>query len=203
MRMGFWQSICIPVPMHVKIGNHTLIHELRSREVAGERDALCLTHLARNGELYLPGQLRIFPNLDRLDGVPELFAVRPYVGRVLRQQHFGMHDATLGRKVMGAVQPLVAQPRRRAISSRGHRAGTGGAADDLHVEMIDRHDGAMIYTGTPTSERRISAPSLNKISGAISTGRTVLATLKPSARCLVIIAASTVYGGCNAQTTGL
>ena len=73
--------------MHAEIGNHTLIHERRPYEIAGERDALCLTDLARNGKLHLPGQLRILANFDGLDRIPEVLAVGTGLGCMFGQHH--------------------------------------------------------------------------------------------------------------------
>jgi DNA-binding protein H-NS len=44
--------------------------------------------------------------------------------------------------------------------------------------MIDRHRGRIIYTAKRTSARRISAPSLEKVSGGITASRAVLTTLQ-------------------------
>src|SRR5215204_7384753 len=71
-----------------------------------------------------------------------------------------MQNAALGRKVVAAVQALVAQPPARTVGGRRHRAGAGLAANDLDVKMIDRHRDQIIDTAKRTSERRISAPSL-------------------------------------------
>ena len=76
-----------------------------------------------------------------------------------------MDDAALGGEVVAALKPVVAQPRGRAVGGGRHRAGAGLAADDLDVKMIDRHRDPIIYTAKRTSERRISAPSLEKILG--------------------------------------
>jgi Conjugal transfer protein TraD len=57
--------------------------------------------------------------------------------------------------------------------------------------MIDRHRGEIIYTGKRTSARRISAPSLEKISGGTNPSRTVLVTLLHSAWCRSINSLST------------
>jgi hypothetical protein len=73
-------------------------------------DALCLRHLARNGEFHFAGKLGVFPDFGCLDSVPKPFAVAPCLGRVVRQHHLGMDDTTLGGKVVAAVQALVAQP---------------------------------------------------------------------------------------------
>jgi hypothetical protein len=103
-----------------------------------------------------------------------------------------MHDAALGGKVMAAVKPLVAQPRSRTIGGGGHRATTGFAANDLDVKMIDRHRDQIIYTARRTSERRISAPSLEKFSGGITPSQTVPATLQHYAQGSTIIPSSTL-----------
>jgi hypothetical protein len=66
--------------MHIQVGDHALIDKLGLREVAGQLDALRLRHLARNGELHLAGKLGVLPDLERLDIVPEPFAVAPCSG---------------------------------------------------------------------------------------------------------------------------
>ena len=73
-----------------------------------------------------------------------------------------MDDAALGRKILLTAQPLVAQPRARAVGRRCHRAAPGLPANDLDVKMIDRHRDQISGTAERTSERRISAPSLEK-----------------------------------------
>ncbi len=123
--------------MHIQVSNHALIDKFGLREVSGKLDPLRLRHLARNGELHLAGKLGVLANLERLDIVPEPFAVGPLLRCVLGQQHLGMDDAALGGKVLHAVDALVAHPRGRAVGGGGHRARSGLAADDLDVEMID------------------------------------------------------------------
>ena len=134
--------------------------------------------LARKRELDLAGKLRVLADLERLDIVPKPFAVAPRLRRILRQHHLGMDDAALGGKVMAAVEALVAQPRSRAVGGGRHRAGARLAANDLDVKMIDRHRDQIIGTAKRTSERRISAPSLEKFSGGTSPSQTVPATLQ-------------------------
>src|ERR1700735_432327 len=108
-----------------------------------------------------------------------------------------MDDAALGGKVVAALKPFVVQPRGRAGGGGRHRAGAGCAANDLDVKMIDRHRRQIITTAKRTSERRISAPSLEKISGGTTPSPTVLTSLQHSGRRSTIIAASTAYGGCH------
>src|SRR6478672_5817599 len=114
-----------------------------------------------------------------------------------------MHNAALGRKVVAAVQAFVAQPRARAVGGGRHRAGAGLAANDLNVKMIDRHRDQIIDTAKRTSERRISAPSLEKFSGGITPSQAVPAALQHSAGSSTIITPSTADGGYDAQATGL
>jgi hypothetical protein len=125
--------------MHIEIGDHAPINKLAPNEVAGEFDGLCRCHLARKGEFDLTSKLSILADLECLNIVPEPFAVAPHLRRILRQHDLGMHHAALGRKVVAPVQPLVAQPRGRAVGGGGHRTGAGFAANDLDVKMIDRH----------------------------------------------------------------
>ncbi len=47
----------------------------RLSEVAGQFDALRLCHLARNGEFHFAGKLGVLADFERLDIVPEPFAV--------------------------------------------------------------------------------------------------------------------------------
>ena len=77
MGVGLGRPVLGHVPMHIEIGDHALIDELRLHEVAGEFDALGLRHLARKGELDLAGKLGVLADLERLDIVPEPFAVAP------------------------------------------------------------------------------------------------------------------------------
>jgi Conjugal transfer protein TraD len=58
--------------------------------------------------------------------------------------------------------------------------------------MIDRHRDQIIYTARRTSARRISAPSLKKISGGITPSQTVSTTLQHCAGCSTIISPSTL-----------
>jgi hypothetical protein len=58
--------------------------------------------------------------------------------------------------------------------------------------MIDRHRDEIIYMAKRTSARRISAPSLEKISGGITPSQTVPATLQHCAGCSTIISPSTL-----------
>src|SRR6478672_9557340 len=103
-----------------------------------------------------------------------------------------MHNAALGRKVVAAVQAFVAQPRARAVGGGRHRAGAGLAANDLDVKMIDRHRDQISDTAERTSERRISAPSLEKFSGGTAASQAVPTTLQHCAGCSTIISPSTL-----------
>ncbi len=115
MGMGFGQAVFADVPMHIEIGDHAQTYKLRLREVAGQFDALSLRQFARNGEFDLAGKLGVLADFERLDIVPEPFAVAPRLRRILRQHHLGMDDAALGGKIVAAIKPLVAQPRARAV----------------------------------------------------------------------------------------
>jgi hypothetical protein len=109
--------------MHVGIGDHAPINKLAPNEVAGEFDGLCLCHLAGKGEFDVAGKLGVLADFERLDIVPQPFAVAPCLRRVLRQHHLGMDDAALSGKVLIAAEPFVTQPRTRAVGGRGHGAG--------------------------------------------------------------------------------
>ena len=98
MGMGFGHAVFGHVPMHVEIGDHAPVDEFCPHEVASELDSLSFGHLAGKREFDLAGQLGIFPDFERLDIVPQAFAVAPRLRGVLRQQHLGMDDATLPEK---------------------------------------------------------------------------------------------------------
>ncbi len=115
MGVGLGRPVLGHFPMHIEVGDHAPIDELGLDEVAGEFDALRLRHFARQGELHLAGKLGVLPDLERLDIVPEPFAVAPSFGRILRQHDLGMDDAALGGEIVAAFKPFVAQPRRRAV----------------------------------------------------------------------------------------
>ncbi len=176
--------------MHIEIGDHAETDELAPNEVPGERDALRLPHLARQGELHLAGQLRILADFECLYSIPKPLTVAPSFRRILWQYHLGMDDPALGRKVLIAVQTLVAQAGGRAVRRRCHRAAPGLPANDLDVKMIDRHRDQITGTAERTSERRMSAPSLEKISGGTTPSQTVPAALQHFAGCSTIIAQS-------------
>ena len=108
--------------MHIEIGDHAPIDEFAPNEVAGQFDAVALTHLARDGEFDLAGQLSVLADFERLDVVPQPLAVAPCLWRILRQHHLGMDDAALCGKIVAALKPLVAQPRGRTVGGRRHRA---------------------------------------------------------------------------------
>ena len=159
MGMGFRHSVFADIPMHVHIGDHALIDKFGLGKIAGQFDALALRHLTRKGELHLAAKLGVLPFLERLDIVPKLFAVVPFLRCVLRQHDLGMDDAALGGKVLIAAQPVVAQPRGRAVGGGSHHAAARRASDDLNGEMVDRHGDRPDTALKRTSERRISAPS--------------------------------------------
>ena len=192
MGVGFGQAVLGHIPMHIEIGDHAPIDEFAPNKVAGEFNALCLRQFARDGELDLAGKLSVLADFERLDIVPEPFAVAPHSGRILRQHHFGMNDAALSGKIMTAIKPLVAQPRGGAVGGRRHRAGARLAANDLDVKMIDRHRDQISGTAERTSERRISAPSLEKISGGTTASQAVLTTLEHYAQGVTIIPSLTL-----------
>jgi hypothetical protein len=70
MGMGFGHAVFADIPVYIEIGDHAPIHEFGLHEVAGQLDALRLTHLARDGELDLAGKLGVLADFERLDIVP-------------------------------------------------------------------------------------------------------------------------------------
>src|SRR3546814_1773149 len=141
------------------IGDQAAFDELTLDELARERDPLLVRHLARDGELDLAGGLRILALLDRLDLVPQRFAVVQTLGRVLGQHHFGMDDARLAGEIMIPPEPFVMQPGRRAIGGGRDRTPAAAASDDLGRAVVDRHDGNPFTSRPATSVRRIRALS--------------------------------------------
>jgi hypothetical protein len=115
MGMGLGHAVLGHVPMHIEIGDHAPTHEFAPNEVPGKLNALSLCHLARDGKFHLAGKLGVLADFERLDIVPEPLAVAPRFRRIFREHHLGMNDAALGRKIVAAIKPLVAQPRARAV----------------------------------------------------------------------------------------
>src|SRR3546814_355270 len=92
MGMGFRHAVRADIPMDIEIGDHAAIDKLGLDEVTGKLDALCLRYLARNGKLDLACKLRVLTHFDRLDRVPQSFAIREAFGRILRQHDFAMRS---------------------------------------------------------------------------------------------------------------
>ena len=149
--------------MHIEVGDHAAIDKLRGHEIAGQFDALRLGHFARNGELDLTGKLRVVPLFERLDIVPEAFAVAPLFGRTFGQQNFAMLDAGAGAEILGPIKALVVQALARTVGGSRYGGTARRATNDLNGEVEDRHDDRPSTTLKRTSERRISAP-FSKIS---------------------------------------
>ena len=141
MRVRLGLAIGTDIPMDVDVGDHPAIDEFALDEIARQRDALLLRHLARNGEFDLARELRIFALLSRLDLVPKGRAIGQALGRTFGQHHLAVDDARLIRKVMRGPQPLVVQSLGRTVGGGRYRAPARAARDDLCREMIDRHDG--------------------------------------------------------------
>ncbi len=141
--MGVWlgKSVRTDIPMHVEIGDHAAIDELGFHELARQPDAFRLVQLAGQRELDLASQLRVLADLYRLDVIPQPLEIKQMLRRAIGQHDFGMDDAGLVRKVVGAIEPFIAQPGGRAIGRGGKRAGAVCARDHLCREMVDRHDG--------------------------------------------------------------
>ena len=112
VRLGI--AVAAKIPVHIDVGDHAAGDELLGHEVASEGDALLL-HLARDRELHLARELCVLTLLGRLDFVPEGLPVAQMLRRALRQHHLRVDDAGLVREVVMAVEPLVMEPRRRAV----------------------------------------------------------------------------------------
>ena len=139
MRVRLRAAVLRLVPMHVEVRDHSPADELLGHEIAGERDALLLVHLARNRELHFTSELRILALLARLHLVPQRGAVIQTLRCALRQHHLGMNDAGLVREIVRSSQSLIGQLGSGTIGGRRDGAGAVGAADDLGAKMIDRH----------------------------------------------------------------
>ena len=151
MRMRLGLTVLADIPMDIEIGDHAARDEFLSHEVTGQCDALGLGHLARKGELDFARQLRVLALFECLDIVPQPLAVREMFGRAVGQHDLAVHDAGLVGEVMGAIEPLVVQLLGGAIGGCRDSATPAGAADDLHGEMENCHDG---NPSTPLEERQ-------------------------------------------------
>src|SRR5690606_37584083 len=69
------QSVRADIPMHIEVGDHAALDELRADEITRQLDPLFLGHLAGNGELDLARELPVLAQLGGLDRVPKLLPV--------------------------------------------------------------------------------------------------------------------------------
>src|SRR3546814_11440734 len=76
MGVGFGLAIGTDIPMDVEVGDHAAVDNFARDELARERDALLLRHLARDRELDLPCKLRILAPFARPDFPPQPLAIR-------------------------------------------------------------------------------------------------------------------------------
>jgi hypothetical protein len=63
--------------MNIEIGDHAAIDKLLGNKAAGKLDTLRPGHFARDSELDFARELRVLAALERLDIVPEPFALAP------------------------------------------------------------------------------------------------------------------------------
>jgi hypothetical protein len=138
--------------MHIEVGDHAAVHELRLNKIAGEVDALSLCHLAGKGELDFTSKLRVLALLEGLDVIPQPLAVAPLLGRTFGQQNFAMLNAGTGAEIMIPIQALIVQLLARAIGGGRDGASAGSAADDLNGKMEDRHNDHPFTATKGTSE---------------------------------------------------
>ena len=77
MGMGFGHAVLGHVPMHIEIGDHAPIDEFAPERSRGRVRCPAPPHLARDGEFDLAGKLGVLADFERLDIVPQPFAVAP------------------------------------------------------------------------------------------------------------------------------
>lgn len=77
-----------------------------------------------------------------LDSVPELGPVVCPLGRIGRGHDFGVVDTALLAVVEHQAGALIGDGFASTISSRTGRTASGGSADGLGREVINRHDAA-------------------------------------------------------------
>src|SRR3546814_16013038 len=71
MRVRLGLAVNTDIPMDIEVGDHGARNELALDELAGERDALFLRHLARDCKFDLARELSLLALLGRLDPIPE------------------------------------------------------------------------------------------------------------------------------------
>ena len=144
--MGMWLNLAVAgrAPMHVQVGHHATRDELLAHEVLRQPHRLGLAQLARQGDLDLASQLA--PALLTVPAhfagghlVPERLPIQPTAGRSFGQDDLAMDHAFLGQEVLAAAQLLVEQTLARAVGRRRDDPAPLLTADDLGLEVVDRH----------------------------------------------------------------
>jgi hypothetical protein len=151
--MGMWlrRTVRGDAPMQVQIGDHAAGNELLADKILHQPDRFGLAQLTRQRDLDLARQLafalRAIPHLAGRHLVPQRLAIAPAVRRADGQHDLGMHDAGLCQIVLRAADLGIEQCRARAVGRRGDDAPALAAADDLALEVVDRHLGAFCLVG--------------------------------------------------------
>lgn len=125
--------------MHAHVGAHAARHELALRPAAGELELLVAAEFARKRQLVLAGDLAVAAALGGLDGVPQLAAVEPALGRVAGQQHLAAHDAALALVVVLEAGAPVAYALGGAVGGRGRGRAALPARYDLAAHVVACH----------------------------------------------------------------
>ncbi len=136
-------------PMHAEVGDHAASDELLADKILRQPDRLGLAQLARQGDLDLAGELALallaLP-ADLAGGhlVPQGLAVQPAAWRTLGKDDLGVDYPGLGQIILREAELFVEQRCRRAVGCRRDDAAPLLAADDLHLEVVDRHAGPLL-----------------------------------------------------------
>ena len=164
-------------PVHIEVGHHAAGDELLAHEVLHQADRLPLAQLARQGDLDLAGQLTVpgprrsllpassveVGTPERVAGrhlVPQRLAVEPARGCALWQHDLAVDHARLVLVVLRATDLVVEQAFAGPVSGSGDDPASLPPADDLGLEMKDRHAACVLLpagTSVPAPSSRPQA----------------------------------------------
>lgn len=130
--------------MNGKVSHHAGIHKLTLNKLADQLLLLVWIQLDWQGHHHLAGDLRIPALLGVLYGVPELAPVVNPLGGISWGHDLSVINALLLAVVELQPSTFIGDGITSPVSSRPGRTASGGSADDLGAEVIDRHGAGIL-----------------------------------------------------------